>query len=55
MKLKKALYAEQPLEVGAAIKLVSWHRRPTYRYQNGKAMPDYEHAELWITVYKKLD
>ncbi len=54
MKLKKAIYNAQPLSAGDALRLLAWEQRPSYRYLNGRARPDYEHKELWISKYEKL-
>ena len=53
MKLKKSLFNSQPIEVGTVLRLISWERRPSYRYADGKSRPDYEHMDLWITAYEK--
>ena len=52
MKLKKAAFSAQPLESGSILRLLAWERKPSYRYMNGKAKPDREHMELWITRYE---
>lgn len=54
MKVKKALFRQQPLQVGSILLLNNWEQRPTYHYIGGKTKPDYEHKELWITDYRKL-
>ncbi len=54
MKLKKALFTTQPLETGSIIRLLSWERKPSYQFLDGKAHRDYENMELWITQYEKL-
>lgn len=52
MKLKKAAFNAQPLEPGSILRLLAWERKPSYRYVDGKAKPDREHMELWITRYE---
>lgn len=52
MKLKKAVFNAQPLESGSILRLLAWERKPSYRYVDGKAKPDREHMELWITRYE---
>ena len=52
MKLKKAAFNAQPLESGSILRLLAWERKPSYRYVDGKAKPDREHMELWITRYE---
>ena len=52
MKLKKAVFNAQPLESGSILRLLAWERKPSYRYVDGKAKPDREHMELWITHYE---
>ena len=52
MKLKKAAFNAQPLEPGSILRLLAWERKPSYRYVDGKAKPDHEHMELWITRYE---
>lgn len=54
MKLKKALFKQQPLEPGSILKLLSWERRPSYRFVDGKAKPNRDVTELWITKYQVL-
>ena len=54
MKLKKAIFKAQPLEMGSIIHLLSWDRKPAYRFYDGKAHADHERIELWITQYKKI-
>lgn len=54
MKLKKALFKEQPLAIGDMLTLLSWERKPSYRYIDGKAKANYDMLELWITKYEKL-
>lgn len=54
MKLKKALFNAQPLETGSIIRMLSWERKPSYQFLDGKARPDYENLDLWITRYEKL-
>ena len=53
MKLKKALFKEQPLDVGDILRLLSWERKPSYRFIDGKAKANYDPMELWITKYEK--
>ena len=52
MKLKKAAFNAQPLVSGSILRLLAWERKPSYRYVDGKAKPDHEHMELWITRYE---
>ncbi len=52
MKLKKAAFNAQPLEVGSILKLLSWERKPQYQYEGGKAKPQAGTSELWITGYQ---
>ena len=52
MKLKKAAFNAQPLESGSILRLLAWERKPSYRYVDGKAKPDRQHMELWITRYE---
>lgn len=52
MKLKKTAFKAQPLEIGSILRLLAWERKPSYRFVNGKAKPDREHTELWITGYE---
>lgn len=52
MKVKKGDFNKQPLEAGSSILLKAWERRPSYRYTDGKAKPDYEHPELWMLAYE---
>lgn len=54
MKIKKGLYKAQPLEVGSILRLHSWERKPSYRYHNGRAIPDLANQELWATAYEKI-
>lgn len=54
MKIKKGLYKAQPLEVGSILRLHSWERKPSFRYQNGRAIPDLANQELWATAYEKI-
>lgn len=52
MKLKKAAFKLQPLKVGSILRLLAWERKPSYRFVNGKAKPDHDRLELWITRYE---
>ena len=52
MKVKKALFQKQPLKPGDTLKLISWERRPSYRFVDGKAKPDHGATELWIVRYE---
>lgn len=52
MKLKKALFKAQPLTPGSIIRLLSWERKPSYRFIDGKAKPNYDMLDLWITKYE---
>ena len=54
MKLKKALFSKQPLAPGSILKLTSWERRPSYRFVDGKAQPQSDTYDLWITSYHLL-
>lgn len=54
MKIKKALFRQQPLETGSIFKLIAWERRPSYRFVDGKARPDHDRTELWVTEYAVL-
>ena len=54
MKLKKAAFNAQPLVSGSILRLLAWERKPSYRYVDGKAKPDCQHMELWITHYETL-
>lgn len=54
MKLKKASFKAQPLEPGSILRLLAWERKPSYRFIDGKARPDHEHIELWITAYEQV-
>lgn len=54
MKLKKALFKQQPLEPGSILKLLSWERRPSYRFVDGKPRPNRGITELWITKYQLI-
>ena len=52
MKLKKALFNQQPLAPGSILRLLSWERKPSYRFVDGKAKPIHDQHELWITGYE---
>lgn len=54
MKLKKAAYNAQPLSAGDVLRLIAWERKPSYRYLGGKARPDYEHRDVWMTRYERI-
>lgn len=54
MKIKKALLKKQPLQTGSVLKLISWERKPSYRFVDGKAKPNRDAPELWITAYQVL-
>ena len=52
MKLKKALFKAQPFARGEIIRLLSWERKPAYRFVDGKARPCSDTFDLWITGYE---
>lgn len=54
MKIKKALFQARPLAVGDFLRLRAWDRRPFYRYVDGKAKPNPDRQDLWITEYEVL-
>lgn len=54
MKLKKALFNQQPLAPGSILRLLSWERKPSYRFVDGKAKPNGTATDLWITGYEIL-
>lgn len=54
MKLKKAAFKAQPLEIGSILKLLSWERKPSYKFVGGKAKPRSDTFDLWITQYRVL-
>lgn len=54
MKIKKGLFKQQPLEPGSILKLIAWERRPSYHFVDGKARPNHDRTELWITAYEVL-
>lgn len=54
MKLKKPLFKQQPLEPGSIIRLLSWERKPSYRFIDGKAKANPDMLELWITKFEKV-
>ena len=51
-KLKKSLFNQQPLAPGSILRLLSWERKPSYRFVDGKAKPIHDQHELWITGYE---
>lgn len=54
MKIKKALFRQQPLDPGTILKLLSWERKPSYRFVDGKPKPNRNVTELWMTGYQVL-
>lgn len=54
MKLKKALFNQQPFAPGSILRLLSWERKPSYRFVDGKARPNGTATDLWITGYEIL-
>lgn len=52
MKLKKALFNEQPFAPGSILRLLSWERKPSYRFVDGKAKPNGTATDFWITGYE---
>ncbi len=55
MKLKKAAFNAQPLQVGSILRLHSWERKPSYHFVDRKPKADRENTELWITGYELLE
>ena len=54
MKIRKEQFRRQPLGIGSILRLDSWERRPCYRFVDGRARPDHDRAELWLTEYEVL-
>ena len=54
MKIRKADFANQPLEVGSMIRLDEWKKKPARRYENGKSVVIPDKYDFWIERYIKL-
>ena len=54
MRIKKALYANCPLQKGDVIRVNDFRKTPARRYLNGKSVIDPDRYENWITSYQIL-
>ena len=54
MKVRKATFADQPLEVGNVLRLDKWKSQQAYQYTNGKAIPKPGVNDLWLEKYTLL-
>lgn len=54
MKILKATYKKQPLQVGDVFRLETWQKKPAYQYVDGKPKPKPGVYDLWLNAYTKL-
>ena len=54
MKIRQELFKRLPLTTGSILRLIDWERKPCYHFLDGKARPDHDRSELWLTRYEIL-